>query len=302
MTAVAAVAVLLVAGAAAFAWWLVAGRHAPASIAGPRHAASSIPPASAAGTPAATRSAEATAPVSPPSASGGIDVVGAVRADALPYPNTPPVTPASFSHVTTSKKLVAITLDDGIPFNTKILDLFEKRGTKATTFVLGEFAARRPELLKRLRDDGFEIANHTYSHPNLAKLSDAEIRSQLSRTQAAISKVTGNQAPYLRPPGGATNSRVKRVAAEMGYKIVLWDKTFADTSKYATPDKLFHNVMDGLKPGDIILCHWGGKSTYEALQLILPEMERRGFTPVPISVLLKYKTGASGEATSAAGH
>lgn len=215
----------------------------------------------------------------------------AVRAAALRYPDPPAIQPLTISRGHPKGKLVAITLDDGIPFDTKILDLLEARGVRATTFLLGQAVRAHPDLVKRLAKDGFEIANHTWDHKTLTGLSDAQIRSELSRTQAAISAITGNQAPYMRPPGGGTNSRVRTLAASMGYHVVLWDKSFADTSRAATPQRLFHNVMDTLKPGDIILCHWGagtsrGETTYEALKLILPEMQKRGFTPVTLSEML----------------
>jgi peptidoglycan/xylan/chitin deacetylase (PgdA/CDA1 family) len=251
-------------------------------------------------TPAATRtavatSASATATRTPvtqaPSSVSPEASAAAVRAAALRYPNPPAIEPLTISQAHPRGKLVAITLDDGIPFDTKILDLLESRGVRATTFLLGQAVRAHPDLVKRLNKDGFEIANHTWDHKTLTALSDAQIRSEWSRTQAAISAITGNQAPYMRPPGGATNVHIRTLAASMGYHVVLWDKSFADTSRAATPQRLFHNVMDTLKPGDIILCHWGagtthGEATYEALKLILPEMRRRGFTPVTLSEML----------------
>jgi peptidoglycan-N-acetylglucosamine deacetylase len=216
------------------------------------------------------------------------ETADAVRQAAEPFPNAPAVAVASsINHAHPRRKLVSITLDDGLPFDMRILDMLEREHITATTFLIGQVAAKRPDLMARLQKDGFEIADHTWDHKTLTKLTDAQIRDELLKTQKAISKVTGNQAPYLRPPGGGTNARVKRIAASMGYKIVLWNRSFADTSKYATPEKLFHNVMDHLKPGDVILCHWGGKSTYEALQLILPELKRRGYETVPLSEMLR---------------
>jgi peptidoglycan-N-acetylglucosamine deacetylase len=212
----------------------------------------------------------------------------AVEAAAVQFPGAPAVTPRKTFSTNPSRKLVAITLDDGIPFDTRILDLFEQRNIRLTTFLLGQAVQAHPDLVKRLAKDGFEIADHTWDHRMLTGLTDSEVVSELTRTQRAITAITGNQAPYMRPPGGATSPRVTALAAGLGYRVILWDKSFADTSRVATPIKEFHNVMDGLRPGDIILCHWGGRDTYQAMQLILPEMERRGFTPVTISELLKY--------------
>jgi peptidoglycan/xylan/chitin deacetylase (PgdA/CDA1 family) len=95
----------------------------------------------------------------------------------------------------------------------------------------------------------------------------------------------------MRPPGGATNASVRRTAASLGYTVVLWNKSFADTSRSATPERLYHNVMDGLKPGDIILCHWKGRDTYEAMVLILPELRRRSYRVVTLSELIAVSGG-----------
>ena len=153
----------------------------------------------------------------------------------------------------------------------------------------GFTAAKYDELVKKLDAAGFEIANHTWDHKTLTKLSDSEIESELQRTQKVISSVTGNQAPYMRPPGGATNARVKAIAANLGYTVVMWDRTFADSSKHASPQNSYHYVMEyggGVKPGDVILCHWGSKDTYEALKRILPELKAQGYEFVTISELI----------------
>jgi peptidoglycan-N-acetylglucosamine deacetylase len=240
-----------------------------------------------------TKPPAAKVPSTAPLPAGALaESASAVKAAALPFPNTPAVTPETISRTSPSRRLVAITLDDGVPFDTRILGLLEAKNVRLTTFLTGLAVKAHPDLVRRLNKDGFEIANHTYDNKKLTDLTDAEIRDELKRTQDAISAITGNQAPYMRPPGGATNAHIQGIAASMGYRVVLWDKTFGDDTA-ATPDTIFHNVMDGLKPGDIVVGHWGGKNTYAALQLILPEMRKRGLTPVTVSELLKYSSTAN---------
>ena len=106
-----------------------------------------------------------------------------------------------------------------------MLTLLKKYDARCTVFVLGEWAVHNKKALRRLDKAGFEIANHTWDHKDLTDLSDSEIRSQLRRTQKIISAVTDNQAPYMRPPMGATNSRVKQVSGELGYNVVMWSRT-----------------------------------------------------------------------------
>jgi peptidoglycan/xylan/chitin deacetylase (PgdA/CDA1 family) len=270
-------------------------------VLGPSGGGTGAKPATQTVTPSAPGT-NAAAPTSTPSATTReAESAAAVKAAAVRFPSPPEVSAQTIRKASPSRKLVAITLDDGIPFSMPMLELFEERHVALTTFVLGEFADRNPDIIRRLDRDGFEIANHTWDHKNLTKLSERAARTELVRTQEAISKVTGNQAPYMRPPGGATNRRLENLAASLGYRVVLWNKTFADTSRSATPERLFHNVMDDLQPGDIILCHWGGKGTYEAMKLILPEMEKRGFTPVTVSELLKYSSTGAGAAVAGQG-
>jgi peptidoglycan/xylan/chitin deacetylase (PgdA/CDA1 family) len=95
----------------------------------------------------------------------------------------------------------------------------------------------------------------------------------------------------MRPPGGAYDGRVEKVAADMGYRTVMWNRSLADTSRSATTDQLYHNAVDGVEPGDIILCHWSRPHTYEAMRRILPELKRRGFTVVSISELIADSGG-----------
>lgn len=282
--AAAAVILLLVAAGAVWAVIVVRGALAPkppskpVAVTTPSPGPPSVPPS---------------APPLPPSVSA--ESAAAVKAAALPFPNPPAVTPETIRGAQPSRRLVAITFDDdGGPFDTRILDLLERQNVRCTTFVLGRTVKSQPEIVKRLNGDGFEIANHTWDGKNLMKLADSEIRSELTQCQDRISAITGNQAPYMRPPGGATNSRVERVAASIGFRVVLWSRASDDTSASATPQSISHAVMDGLKPGEIILMHWSGKSTYQALQLILPEMEKHGLTPVTLSELLKYSSTAAG--------
>lgn len=209
-----------------------------------------------------------------------------VKLAATDYKLPAAVDPETILSAKPKRKLVAITIDDGVPYNPKLFDYLVANNVRVTTFVLGSFASDRPDLIKKMHEVGFEIANHSWDHPFLTKLSDSDVKSQLRRTQAAVSKITGNQAPYLRPPYGDTDKRVKGIAADLGYKIVLWNRSFADTSKSATADQLYRNVMNGLAPGDIILCHWGSEDTYLAMQRIIPEMRRRGFEPVTLSEML----------------
>ena len=246
-------------------------------------------PASAPST-APTPAAPETAPAASPAA-GSAAVVDA----AVQFPDAPAVKPVSLGQLKPKHKYIAITLDDGYGFQPEMFKLLRQYDARCTTFVLGSWASTHKSTLKELNSAGFEIANHTWDHKVLTKLSDSQIESELLRTQKAISAVTGNQAPYMRPPGGATNPRVKSLVASLGYKQVMWNRSFGDSGRGATTKKLYENVVTsngGIKPGDIILCHWGSKATYQAMKVILPELKSQGYEFVTVSELIADSQGS----------
>ena len=290
---------LIVIGAGAFVWTRThAGASAPST---PSATSVSVPSqpgssgASSASAPA-SRAPEASAAVTSGTLTAA-DVTAAKASEtavaraAVAYPGAPALssTTPSLNHLHPKHKYIAITLDDGYAFQPKMLDLLQQYDAHCTTFLIGSWAASNKPILKRLNAAGFEIANHTWDHKTLTHLSSSQIESELSRTQRVISSVTGNQAPYLRPPGGGTNSSVKAVAAGMGYRIVMWDRSFGDSGRGATPEKLYNNAIvsaGGVKPGDIILCHWGSKMSYEAMKRVLPDLKAQGYEFVTISELV----------------
>jgi peptidoglycan/xylan/chitin deacetylase (PgdA/CDA1 family) len=214
----------------------------------------------------------------------------AVSRAAVAYPGAPaisPVTP-SVSQLKPRHKYIAFTLDDGYNFQPRFLKLFQKYDAHCTTFLIGAWAASHKRDVKLMSKAGFEIGNHTWNHAFLTKLSSSQIQSQLRRTQRVISSVTGNQVPYLRPPYGDTDPHVKAAAAALGYRIILWDRTFGDSGGHPTAARVTRTVLrnGGIQPGDVILCHWGSEGSYEALKKLLPQLKAQGFKFVTVSELI----------------
>jgi peptidoglycan-N-acetylglucosamine deacetylase len=296
-------ALVVVAAAAGWLGWSAISRSHDHKAAYEASAASQAPSGApaAAPTPAApsgsvatrTAAVEATgASIPDPSAEKRASASqDAVARAAVRFPGAPELSSStrSISQLHPRHKYVALTLDDGYNFQPQMLELLKQYDAHCTTFVIGSWAASHKSDLKLMKNAGFEIANHSWSHPQLTKISSAGVASELTRTQKIISSVTGNQAPYLRPPFGATDNSVKATAAGLGYRIVMWSRTFGDSGRGATPKKLYANVMTsngGIQPGDIILCHWGSKPSYEALKKILPELKAQGYELVTVSELI----------------
>jgi peptidoglycan/xylan/chitin deacetylase (PgdA/CDA1 family) len=160
---------------------------------------------------------------------------------------------------------LALTYDDG-PNDTHtdhLLEVLARHDVKATFFLIGKFAAARPQLARRIADEGHLVGNHTYTHPNLLFLSRAQLRSQLSDCSKAIADATGNQPRFFRPPFGARRPAVLQVARELGLQPVMWDITCFDWRE-TSADKVERHARKGIdgggKRGHIILLHDGGHS------------------------------------------
>lgn len=192
------------------------------------------------------------------------------------------------SHVNVPGRYVALTFDDGPnPATTpKVLDILQRRGAKATFFVLGSNAGRNKQILARAVAEGHEIGSHTWSHSNLTKLSQAALRSEIDRTSAVIQEATGHRPSVLRPPYGATNAHmIDMIASQYGMPSILWD---VDTQDWKHPgvDVVVQRVLSKTKSGSIILLHDIHSSTVDAVDRVVAGLQARGFTLVTVSELI----------------
>ena len=241
----------------------------------------------------------------------------APQANPSPVPgSTPPVPPPTgpgandyvFSSVHVNGPYIAMTFDDG-PHSTltpKLLDILKERNIKVTFFVIGKNAQDNPDILKREAAEGHEIANHSWSHPDLAKLPQDTMRSEISRTQDAITNAIGKPVTLLRPPYGALNPTQRQyVHDSYGYRIILWD---VDPLDWRRPGAsvVSERILKGVKPGSIILSHDIHPGTIEAMPATLDALIARGFQFVTVSELIKLETplpvapGKGNKASSAA--
>ncbi|MGT2741742.1 polysaccharide deacetylase family protein [Streptococcus plurextorum] len=182
--------------------------------------------------------------------------------------------------------VVALTFDDGPNASTtpRILDILKGYQAKATFFVIGKSIAGNEELLKRMKSEGHEIGNHTWSHPSLPTLSADQITWQVNETSKAITKVTGDQVTLLRPPYGATNASVRSL---LTYPQIMWDVDTEDWKNRNT-ESILANVKAQLHPGAVILLHDIHGSTADALPVVMDYLVSQGYRFVTISELYGY--------------
>ncbi|CUH95281.1 hypothetical protein P22_1351 [Propionispora sp. 2/2-37] len=190
--------------------------------------------------------------------------------------------------VATSRKVVALTFDDGPLGRTTpaILDILQEKQVKATFFVVGERAEQFPELVKREERDGHEIGNHTYSHPNLFSLTRNNIDKEIEKTDQIITKMT-TKPLFFRPPEGRFNKSIINLARDKGYTVILWSVDPFDWRLHPAGDTV-NTVLKKTKPGSIILLHDGiyPSTTPEALNYIIDSLKDRGYEFLTISQLL----------------
>jgi peptidoglycan/xylan/chitin deacetylase (PgdA/CDA1 family) len=195
----------------------------------------------------------------------------------------------TFHSVHVDGPYIAMTFDDGpsATLTPKLLDLLAAHNIKATFFVIGENVAQHPEIIARAAREGHEIANHSWSHPNFAKLSDEGVRRQLWRTDDAIKNATGVRPTLLRPPYGSITEREKRwIHDEFGYQIVLWDVDPYDW-KRPGPAVVRNRILHETRPGSIVLSHDIHPGTIEAMPSTFDALEAKGFKFVTVSELIR---------------
>ncbi|HXT50939.1 MAG TPA: polysaccharide deacetylase family protein [Thermoanaerobaculia bacterium] len=153
---------------------------------------------------------------------------------------------------------VLLTFDDG-PHPTltpKLLDCLKENGLKGVFFVIGTRVAAKggKAIVKRAFDEGHRIGNHTYTHPDLTKLSAAQVRDEIKRTEALIAEFLTTHKLF-RPPYGAHNATVDKVVSELGYHTVLWNVDSEDWRK--KPDGWIAPSVESIRNrgNSTFLCH-----------------------------------------------
>src|SRR5262245_57758351 len=204
-------------------------------------------------------------------------------------PEEPGIT---FNSVHVDGPYIAMTFDDGpsATLTPKLLDILAAHHMKVTFFVLGEMVAEHPEILARAAREGHEIASHSWSHPNLGKMSQEGVRSQLQRTDDEIKKAIGKRPTLFRPPYGSITERQKRwIHDEFGYDTILWDVDPLDWRRPG-PAVVRNRTLKETRPGSIVLSHDIHPGTIEAMPSTFVELEAKGFKFVTVSELINMAT------------
>jgi peptidoglycan/xylan/chitin deacetylase (PgdA/CDA1 family) len=214
-------------------------------------------------------------------------------ADPPATKKTAPAEPRiSFNSVHVDGPYIAMTFDDGPSgkLTPKLLDLLAAHHIKATFFVIGQNVEENPQILARAAREGHEIGNHSWSHPNLGKMSDEGVRRELRRTDDLIKETIGTRPTLMRPPYGSLSTRQKRwIHDEFGYQIIIWDVDPLDW-KRPGPTVVCNRILKETRAGSIVLSHDIHPGTIEAMPATLSQLEAKGFKFVTVSELIGMAT------------
>jgi peptidoglycan/xylan/chitin deacetylase (PgdA/CDA1 family) len=149
----------------------------------------------------------------------------------------------------------------------QILNILSGQNVRAVFFLEGDWAKHNPKLVARIADQGHFIGNHTASHRDLLKLTDAEVRREIKG---------GPISPLMRPPMGRYDARIRRITASMGQAIAYWSIDSDDWQGVSIP-YMYEKILRQLHPGAVILFHLHADNTAELLPQLIPAIRQRGY-------------------------
>lgn len=233
------------------------------------------------------------------------DSVGRARLTARARPRPPAVRPASQPTLTTPppedlpplpvlskpvrkvreirpdapENAVALTIDDGPhpEWTPRILDLLDRYDVRATFFVIGVQIRDYPDLIRRMVEEGHEVANHTMRHPiSLNAMSSKNIKDEICDAHRVIEEIVGARPRLFRAPGGNWSKSIFKAVARERMVPIDWDIDPRDWERPGIGE--ITQVLERGRAGDILLCHDGGgdrSQTLASLRKVVPRLKER---------------------------
>lgn len=194
--------------------------------------------------------------------------------------------------VDTDEKVIGLTIDDApSEFTQGILEVLQANDAHATFFVIGgQVPGREDELVNAVRGDN-ELGNHAMHDEPSRALTDAELTTEIETVRenirAAYHTADKHMPPqYFRPGSGFFSDRMRRLVDKLGYRMVL-GSVYPHDPQIPYPWLNARHILSMVRPGSIIICHDRRSWTAPMLREVLPELKRRGYKVVPLTVLLK---------------
>lgn len=182
----------------------------------------------------------------------------------------------------TEEKVINLTFDQGYEngFTGKILDTLKEKGVKATFFVVGDYAERQPELVRRMIEEGHTVGSHSVHHYSMPEISVEKMTDEILGLHEYVLENFGVQMTLFRPPKGEYSEQSLAVTGDLGYKTVLWSFAYADWDTDNQPDReaSLQKLIDRAHPGAIYLLHSVSETNAEILGDFIDAMIEQGYT------------------------
>ncbi|HLO13150.1 MAG TPA: delta-lactam-biosynthetic de-N-acetylase, partial [Pseudoneobacillus sp.] len=181
-----------------------------------------------------------------------------------------------------NKKYLYLTFDNGYEngYTEKILDVLKREKVPAAFFVTGHYLESASDIVERMADEGHIVGNHSWSHPDLTRVSDEKLKEELEKVRAETEALTGQKnMAYLRPPRGIFSERTMALAKEAGYTHVFWSLAYVDwyTDQQKGGQYAYDKIMSQVHPGAIMLLHTVSKDNADALEKVIQDLKKQGF-------------------------
>ena len=200
--------------------------------------------------------------------------------------------PQVLFHVQTTRKIVALSIDDApSQYTGPILDILKANNATATFFTIGGQVAGQEQKLQDIISAGSELGNHAmHDEPSISLPSSTlldEINQVNTLINAAYTAAGQNRTShYFRPGSGIFSDRILDVAKSAGYQTVL-GSIYPHDPFISYPRVNGWHILSMLRPGAVIICHDRRSWTVPMLASVVPEMRRRGYEVVTVSQLLE---------------
>ena len=194
----------------------------------------------------------------------------------------------------TTERVVALSFDDGPHpvFTPQILETLQRNSIAATFFCIGKKIRNNELILRRIKDEGHIIGNHSFSHDFWFDMfGSSKMLADLQQVDEIMKNTVGVKPMLFRPPYGVTNPNVKKAIEKGQYNPIGWSVRSMDTTA-KDKQKLLSHITGNLKPGDIILLHDSVEMTAAILPELILEIAKKGFKVVPLDKMLNVRAYA----------
>jgi len=192
-----------------------------------------------------------------------------------------------------SEKVLYLTFDAGYEngCTAQILDVLRDHQVPAAFFLVGNYLEQNPDLVRRMTDEGHLVGNHTWSHPDMSKISSKEaFQTELTQLEEVYKEITGLSMPkYYRPPQGKYSEQNLQMAKELGYTTFFWSLAYVDwyQDKQPTKEEAFEKLLGRIHPGAVVLLHSTSSTNASILDELLTKWKDMGYTFRSLDVLAK---------------